>query len=164
MLCADGLKEGAATPLSRASRKVFGCRPAITHLRSRPISAAGSWSRQQTEARQRDRRQRAAPDAGEPGRLNPYSAHMAWAGVRFDQAGTLRGDGTFEPLGPPMNPIKLRPDASASRSESRWPARRSLDGPTRPLEGRWEAQPGCPRQSDSEQFFEHVNLNGACAD
>jgi hypothetical protein len=31
-------------------------------------------------------------------------------GVGFDQAGTLHGQGTFEPLGPAMNPIKLRPD------------------------------------------------------
>jgi hypothetical protein len=31
-------------------------------------------------------------------------------GVRIHKAGTLHGDGTFEPLGPPINPIKLRPD------------------------------------------------------
>jgi hypothetical protein len=42
------------------------------------------------------------------------------------------------PLGPPMLIIKLRRTASASESESRW-LRRSLDGPARPLEDRWES-------------------------
>jgi len=31
-------------------------------------------------------------------------------GVRFHQIGTLHADGTSEPLGPPTNLIKLRPD------------------------------------------------------
>ena len=31
-------------------------------------------------------------------------------GVRFHQVGTLHADGTSEPLGPPTNLIKLRPD------------------------------------------------------
>jgi hypothetical protein len=56
--------------------------------------------------------------------MNLTKAQMAWLqrhpeyspigrpvpGVRYHQAGTLHGDGTFEPLGPPTNPIKLRPD------------------------------------------------------
>jgi hypothetical protein len=31
-------------------------------------------------------------------------------GNPIDTAGTLHGDGTLDPLGPPMNPIKLRHD------------------------------------------------------
>jgi hypothetical protein len=40
----------------------------------------------------------------------PTARTWRGAGVRFEQVGTLHGDGTFEPLRPPINPIKVRRD------------------------------------------------------
>jgi hypothetical protein len=54
-------------------------------------------------------------------------------GVRFEQAGILHGDGTFEPLGAPMNHSNLRPDGMsigvgikvASAASPGWPTARN---------------------------------------